>query len=468
MNIEKLNARLVEIASRAEAIGGELDVMLDRDELTDDETTRFTELEDESKELRVEADGINAKLTARAAVAELAETGANVIPGSGEPGLNRGSDPYDIDARYAPPAEVRGRALTAIAEQPHTTDPVREQLTMQVERNDDPQGSIARRILLTSSEAYRNAWAKAVTGRQMALTRDEADALERAMSLTDNAGGYAVPAPIDPTLIMTGAGSTNPFRQISTVKTITNDVWKGLSVGAVTASWDGEAAEVSDDTGTYVGPSITAHKAQAFIPASIEITQDYPGLAADLGALFAEAKDDLEATAFATGTGSSQPYGVVSRVAAVTASRVDATTDNSFGAVDVYATLAAVPAKHQPGASWACHLATINLMRQFATANNYHAFITDMTGDTPQKLLGKPLFESSAMDSALATADDDILLAGDFRNYVIADRVGLTVEFIPHLFATGSNRPSGQRGFYAYWRVGADTVNNDAFRILRV
>jgi len=55
---------------------------------------------------------------------------------------------------------------------------------------------------------------------------------------------------------------------------------------------------------------------------------------------------------------------------------------------------------------------------------------------------------------------------GDFSNYVIADRVGTTVEFIPHLFATGNNRPSGQRGWYAYFRAGADSVNDGAFQLL--
>jgi HK97 family phage major capsid protein len=58
-----------------------------------------------------------------------------------------------------------------------------------------------------------------------------------------------------------------------------------------------------------------------------------------------------------------------------------------------------------------------------------------------------------------------ILVFGDFDNYVIADRVGTTVEFIPHLFHTTSNRPSGQRGWFAYFRVGADVVDNGAFRL---
>ena len=37
----------------------------------------------------------------------------------------------------------------------------------------------------------------------------------------------------------------------------------------------------------------------------------------------------------------------------------------------------------------------------------------------------------------------------DFENYVIADRLGMTVEFIPHLFGTANQRPTGQRGLLA-------------------
>lgn len=471
MNIKNLTARRDVIVARAAVIGTELDELLGMDELTEEQTARFAALEAETNLLVTERSELDSKIEQRAKVEKLAEEPLNRVPGGSDPnGPGRTADPYAADARWMPPAEARARALDAVEKLPVDTadDAVREQLTHQLERNDDKSGTIARRVLLTSSRDYSEAFVKAITGRHYAFTQGEAAAFERAMSLTDAAGGYAVPAPIDPTLILTGAGSTNPFRQISNVKTITTEAWKGVSAGAVSASWDGEAAEVGDDTPTFAGPSITTYKAQAFVPASVEIVGDYPSLALDLVELFKEAKDDLEATAFATGTGSSQPTGIVTAVILTAGSIVSATTDNSFGAVDVYALLADLPAKHRQRASFVSELATINLMRQFATADNYHAFITDMTGDTPAKLLGKPLYESSAMDGAIGTGDDYVLVYGDFRNYVIADRVGFQVEYIPHLFATGNNRPNGQRGWYTWWRVGADSVNDDAFRILKV
>jgi hypothetical protein len=51
---------------------------------------------------------------------------------------------------------------------------------------------------------------------------------------------------------------------------------------------------------------------------------------------------------------------------------------------------------------------------------------------------------------------------------VTSSFLGMTVELVPHLFVTANNRPSGQRGLYCYWRVGADCVNTGAFGMLNV
>ena len=64
------------------------------------------------------------------------------------------------------------------------------------------------------------------------------DAEQRAMSLTDNAGGYLVPFQLDPTVIVTSNGSVNDIRQAARTVVATGDVWNGVSAGAVSWSWD--------------------------------------------------------------------------------------------------------------------------------------------------------------------------------------------------------------------------------------
>jgi hypothetical protein len=55
------------------------------------------------------------------------------------------------------------------------------------------------------------------------------------------------------------------------------------------------------------------------------------------------------------------------------------------------------------------------------------------------------------MTSAL-TAASKIMIFGDFRYYLIVDRIGMTVELVPHLFGATNQRPIGARGLLAYWR----------------
>lgn len=59
------------------------------------------------------------------------------------------------------------------------------------------------------------------------------------------------------------------------------------------------------------------------------------------------------------------------------------------------------------------------------------------------------------------------MLVGDLSQYYIADRLGTVMIYEP--LVKGSNqRPTGQAGWFTYWRVGADVANADAFRVLNV
>jgi HK97 family phage major capsid protein len=58
---------------------------------------------------------------------------------------------------------------------------------------------------------------------------------------------------------------------------------------------------------------------------------------------------------------------------------------------------------------------------------------------------------------------------GDFQSaYTIVDRIGLSAELVPHLFGTANHRPTGTRGLYGYWRVGAVVTNSNAVRSLKI
>ncbi len=392
----------------------------------------------------------------------------------GEPGsavVDRNEDPWNIDdmrARSLNPgaydAEIRARAVSAVEKMPGSTPDRREVSAELVETHQ----SIAEYALATTAPAYQRAFTKFIKyGSQAAstFTNDEQEAMVRAMSLTDNAGGFMIPFQLDPTVILTSDGSVNEIRQIARQVIATGDIWYGVSSPEASWSWDAEAAEVSDDATTFAQPAITIHKGSGFIPISVEALADEPNVTQEIGRLLASGKDTQDATAFATGSGSSQPWGVV---VAVTAESTASATTDVFAIADLYALHDALPARYRANGSWLANNSIYNDIRAFDTGGGGGLWV-QLQFDQPANLLGKGAYEAEAMDGVIGAGDTNlVLIFGDFSNYVIADRVGMSLELVPHLVATGSNRPSGQRGFLAWYRVGADSVNDSAFEILDV
>jgi HK97 family phage major capsid protein len=486
--------RLDEVHARMEELG-------ELDDLSEEEQREFDDLGDEFREV----DEHRKRLERAAKLAEV-RTGASQVPGR-RLRLERGSnsqgsrDDYDRDSilepdsiedcRFRNPwdlrevrtfgrdqgdvaAELTARAKAAVEKMPGCSDSIRQAATQIIERWDSSDSKIARHALITSSPAYLRAWSKMACNRQHTMSVDEQRAMNeaesfRAMSLTDSAGGYLVPFQLDPTVIVTSNGSRNDIRMAARQVIATGDTWNGVSSANVSWSWDAEASEVSDDSPTFAQPSIPIYKAAGFVPISIEAMQDEQNVAQEVGKLLVGGKEDLDAVAFATGSGSGQPTGIITALTG-TASVVNAAADDTFALKDVYALQGALPARYRSQASWLANNLIYNLIRQFDTAGGAGLWNT-VGDDRANVLLGRRVLEAEAMDGTITTSGavhNYAAVYGDFSNYVIADRIGMTVEFIPHLFHTANNRPSGQRGWYAYARVGADSVNDGAFRMLDV
>ncbi len=375
------------------------------------------------------------------------------------------SDPFDLAevafgamTRDGIVDEYRSRALDAIERAPeYVTDAHRQSAAVLVDRDED--GEIAKWCIEHGSPEYTREWLHYMkTGEARA-----------ALSTTGANGGFMIPFHLDPTIILTNSGASNPFRAISRVETITTNVWHGVSSAGVTAEWTAEAAEVADASPTFAQPTVTPIRADAYVQASFEVTQD-SNIAAQVGTLFADAKDRLEAAAFATGTGSTQPEGLVTRLLVTTNSKVSANTNATFTSVDVFALVNNLPERHQQNPSFLAHRGIYNNVRNFTSSASPQAgnFWVDLGPGIPSQLLGVPAYLSSAMTSSLSTAtasNDAIMVLGDFSNFLIVDRVGMEVVYQP--LVLGSNRrPTGEVGWAAFWRVGSDTTNADGFRLL--
>ncbi|BBX72215.1 phage major capsid protein [Mycobacterium shinjukuense] len=347
-------------------------------------------------------------------------------------------------------------------------------------RSGPPQSAswAQRWLAATGSRDYLNAFVKRVsnpvaghtvwTTAEAAAWREAAAvaAEQRAMGLVDTAGGFLVPAALDPAILLSSGGSTNPIRQVARVVQTTAEIWRGVTSEGAQANWYHEAEEVSDDSPTLAQPAVPAYRGSAWVPFSVEIEGDAAGFVAEVGRILADSIEQLQAAAFVNGTGVGEPTGFVSALTGTNDYVVAGAGTEAVVAADVYALQSALPPRFQANGAFAANLSTINTLRQAETANGALKF--PGLHDSPPMLAGKNILEVSHMDTVdpAVTATNHPLVLGDWKQFLIVDRVGAMVELVPHLFGP-NRRPTGQRGFFAWFRTGSDVLVPNAFRILR-
>lgn len=380
------------------------------------------------------------------------------------PGVVTGDDVYDLSTvrgSFQNPhemvREVSDRAKRAIerAEFPHE-EANREDVQGHVEKllqRDSANGEVARRLLETGSPTYKRAFSKVVAGRN--LSPEE----QRALSLTGEAGGYAVPFTLDPTVIPTSSGVVNPLRAISRVESITTDTWKGVSSAGTTAAYSAEAAETEEAEFTFAQPEVTTDRASTLILASFEITQDWGSVQAEVARAIQDAKDVLEAEKFLSGDGTGEPQGVLTGATTT----VTTSEKEKFAIGDVYALKGALPSRFRPNAKWVANDSIYDRVRQIDTSGGANLWV-QLQDDRPATLIGKPAYELSTMNAEIK-ANKLNMIYGDFSYYLIAERIGMSIEVIPHVM--NGKKATGQRGFYAFWRNGAKVLSANAFRVLK-
>lgn len=483
--------RLEQLRARRDALLEELRTLaaIDADELTDEQDERLGVIESELE--RAEGDttvGLLADIAReerRESLRSRALAGVGAEPGSQPEAWaarnvnvnTRTSDPFDLAGvpayGEARTREVRARTLDAVERSSRfLTDRHKERATELVARYGDQQ-YFAEYVLLGSSEAYADGFLRSLTGGRggMAadLTPEQRGALDqrhmlaRAMDLAD-VTGVLVPSHLDTMLIMANDGRTNPLRRIARTETGTTNIYRSVRTAGVTHSWTAEAGEVSDGAPSFENPTATAYKGTVFVPISFEAFEDARGRESDILMAMDDAVDDAEATAFITGNGTSQPRGLITALAANTWSIVNTQTSNVFGVGDVYTLYEALPPRYRNDrAAWLANLSILNDIRQFGDDQLSNQTVP-LSAGAIGNIIGRPSYEASTMDGSIAVATtDNVLTVGDPSTYLIYDRLGTSVEFIPNLFGTTNNLPTGQRGWLMHHRTGANlTVGHAA------
>ena len=309
-SVEELSARLSDVKAEltrmdTEAAGRPFDP---------EERDKFAYLRDEAKEATARIDELNARTKI---VADLAGDERHVerptVPHQiNSPGKSvaRGGDIYDLStldrsSEDAVRRDLHERALKSIDTSQFPDKDAKDKVEKLLDTV-DADGAIARRIVQTGSPMYKRAFSKMIAGRLR--TPEE----ERTLQIGSD-GNYPVPYVVDPTVALTSNGAINPVRQIARVIQIAGNHWTGVASSGISASYDAEAAEVSNDTPTLVQPSADVEMARAFVKYSMELDDDWGSLAGEMARMFATAKDELESTKFLKGLGhaSHEPEGLL-------------------------------------------------------------------------------------------------------------------------------------------------------------
>jgi HK97 family phage major capsid protein len=389
------------------------------------------------------------------------------------------------DVRGMGPRTLRDKALKAVSRE---SDPgmasmsaeTRDHVARLLRRADKNMNGahLAQRLLLTENTHYRNGFMKLVTRLSPVLTQDEARALERfeewrAMSIgTDGSGGFGVPVSIDPTIILTGQGHPNDILGLARVEQITTDEWKGVSSAGVTWKFRAEAAATTDGSPTLLQPTVPTHRADGTIPYSIEVGMDYPGFADEMSTLLREGYVELVVDKLTHGSGSDEPTGIETALDANTNVELATTTAGTISAGDVNRLWAALPIRYRNPAfrdrqAFMTHTGVNAAIQQLGTDAG-SAFTVNFTEDGVAVLKGRRCYENDYLDNLpTGTTAANLAIVGDWRNFLVAQRAGMTVELVPHMFDVTNNMPTGERAWFAWARIGSDSINDLGFRMLQ-
>jgi HK97 family phage major capsid protein len=250
---------------------------------------------------------------------------------------------------------------------------------------------------------------------------------------------------------------------VATIKTTTTNDWNGVTSAGVSAAWTAEGIEASDNTPTVGQLKLTPRKATAYVFGSFEVLGD-SDFAQQLPELLADAKDRHEETAYAVGTGTTQPNGLIPQSTAYAPTGSVGTGITSQIVQDLGAQL---PARWRgPTANnvWIANLTTINKCRNLPKFTGSTESLVDDSGDVP-RMQGKPFLESTSVASTY-TNGIKVLAYLDARQFYIADRIGMSVIYDAIVLGATNRIPTGQAAWYAFWRTDSAMAVATASRVL--
>lgn len=305
-----------------------------------------------------------------------------------------------------------------------------------------------------ASNSYKKAFWNAMKAK--AIKPEVMNALQEG---TDSEGGYLVPDEFEKHLIE-ALQEENIFRKLAhIINTESGDRKIPVVASKGSASWVDEEGSITESDDSFGQVSIGAYKLGTLIKVSNELLNDSVfDLEAYISKEFARRIGTKEEDAFFNGNGTGKPTGIFNStggadVGVTTASATAITADEI---IDLFYSL---KAPYRKRAVWVINDATIKAIRKLKDGNGNYLWQPALTSGTPDLLLGRPVYTSSAVPTIQAGAKT--IAFGDFSYYWIADRQGRNFKKLSELYAA-----TDQTGFVATQRVDGKLILSEAIKVL--
>ena len=311
-------------------------------------------------------------------------------------------------------------------------------------------------VPLRKTNKYKKSFWNAM--RSKIIMPEIANALQEG---TDSEGGYIVPDEFENTLVE-ALEEENIFRKLAhVINTASGDRKIPVVASKGTASWVDEEGSITDSDDSFSQVSIGAYKLGTLIKVSNELLNDSVfDLEAYISKEFARRIGNKEEDAFFNGDGTGKPIGIFNTTggAEVGVTTADSSKITADEVIDLFYSL---KAQYRKNAVWVLNDSTVKAIRKLKDANGNYLWQPALTANTPDTLLGRPVYTSSFVPTIAASAKT--IAFGDFSYYWIADRQGRIFKKLSELYAAND-----QTGFVATQRVDGKLILPEAIKVLEM
>lgn len=307
-----------------------------------------------------------------------------------------------------------------------------------------------------NNSPMRDLFMKWVRGGDKAMTAEDWTAIRNTMSTTTSSeGGYTVPTEVAGS-VLDVLKAYGGVREAATV--IQTEM--GNQLNYPTSDGTSETGELIAENTTATGAdptfgvvTLSTYKfGSKIVAVPFELLQDS---AVDIEAFISRRLGDrlgrVQNTYFTTGTGTSQPKGVVTAAAS---GKVGTTGQTTTVIVDDLIDLVhSVDPAYRAGGNvrFMMNDASLKVIRKLKDDQNRPVFLPGydgLAGPMPDTLLGYPI--TINQDIATMAANAKSILFGDFSRYTVRDVMGMTL----FRFDDSAYAKLGQIGFLAWMRSG--------------